>query len=197
MTKLRLLSLLGVVAVLAAACAPMSPAPQVALLKDGELPVPANYRAWPKFLSEVQRPDAKQVRELYMNTVAGSATPAAGFPNGTVFVMENYAAAANADGSLKQGADGKLVKGDLLRVFVMGKNPGWGQSAPEGFKNGDWIYAGYMPSGEPSPEPTVTCRACHLPLVNKDFVHRYDEHFGKKSAELRQLEMQSSLFAVR
>ena len=175
----------------------MAPAPQVAVLKDGELPVPANYRAWPKFLSEVQRPDAKQVREIYMNTVAGSATPAAGFPNGTLFVMENYAAAANADGSLKQSADGKLVKGDLLRVFVMGKNAGWGQSAPAGFENGDWIYAGYLPSGETSPEPTVTCRACHLPLVNKDFVHRYDEHFGKKSAELKQLEMQSSLIAVR
>ncbi len=197
MTRLRLLSLLGLVALVAAACAPMASTPQVAMLKDGELPVPANYRAWPKFLSEVQRPDAKQVREIYMNTAAGAATPAAGFPNGTVFVMENYAAAANADGSLKQGADGKLVKGDLLRVFVMGKNAGWGQSAPEGFKNGDWIYAGYLPSGEKSPEPTVTCRACHLPLVNKDFVHRYDEHFSKKSAELRQLEMQSSLFAVR
>ena len=122
MTRLRLLSLLGLVALVAAACAPMASTPQVAMLKDGELPVPANYRAWPKFLSEVQRPDAKQVREIYMNTAAGAATPAAGFPNGTVFVMENYAAAANADGSLKQGADGKLVKGDLLRVFVMGKN---------------------------------------------------------------------------
>ncbi len=197
MTRVRLLTLLGLVAMVAAACAPIAPAPSVAMLKDGELPVPVNYRAWPKFLSEVQRPDAKQVREIYMNRVAGSATPAAGFPNGTVFVMENYAAAANADGSLKQGADGKLVKGDLLRVFVMGKNAGWGQSAPEGFKNGDWIYAGYLPSGEKSPEPTVTCRACHLPLVNKDFVHRYDEHFGKKSAELRPLEMQSSVFAVR
>lgn len=197
MTRLRLLSLLGVVAVAAAACAPMTPALPIAMLKDGELPVPAHYRAWPKFHSEVQRPDANQVREIYMNTVAGNATPAAGFPNGTLFVMENYAAAANADGSLKQGADGKLVKGDLLRVFVMGKNAGWGQSAPEGFENGDWIYAGYLSSGERSPDPTVTCRAYHLPLVNKDFVHRYDEHFSKKSAEPRQIEMQSSLIAAR
>ena len=159
------------------ACAPIGPPAPVAPLKDGEIAVPAGYKAWPKFLSEVQRPDAKQVREIYMNPLSKAGSAAKGFPNGTVFVMENYAAAANADGSLQRGGDGKLVKGALLRVFVMGKNAGWGQSAPEGLKNGDWIYAGYLPSGEKGPEPTVTCRACHLPLVEKDFVHRYDEYF--------------------
>lgn len=160
-------------------CAPMAPQPPVAQLKDGELAVPANYRSWPKFLSAVQRPDAKQVREIYMNTAAAAGTAAKGFPNGALFVMENYAAAANADGSLKAGPDGKLVKGDLLRVFVMGKNEGWGQSAPEGLKNGDWIYAAYMAGGEKSADSTLTCRACHLPLAGKDFVHRYDEYFAQ------------------
>ena len=171
-----------------AACAPVSttptPAPApVALVNDGELPIPAGYQRWPKFLSEVQRADAKQVREIYMNKAATQATAANGFPNGTVFVMENYAAAVNADGSLKTGADGKLVKGDLLRVFVMGKGQGWGDSAPPGLKNGDWIYAGYLPGGEKSPEPPSACRACHLPLSSKDFVHRYDEYFSQVAAK--------------
>jgi hypothetical protein len=154
-------------------------------LKDGELPVPANYKSWPKFLSAVQRPDAKQVREIYMNAPAQGATPAGGFPNGTVFVMENYAAQADPDGSLKTGPDGKLVKGDLLRVFVMGKNAGWGQEVAEPLRNGNWIYAGYLPNGTPSPEPTNTCRACHVPLSAKDFVHRYDEHFAARTASAR------------
>jgi hypothetical protein len=164
-----------------ASCAPMTAAPPpVAQLKDGELAVPANYRAWPKFLSAVQRPDAKQVREIYMNTAATGGTAANGFPNGTVFVMENFAAAENPDGTLKQGPDGKLVKAALVRVFVMGKNEGWGASAPEGLKNGDWIYAAYLGSGEKAPDTTIACRACHLPLTaSKDFVHRYDEHFSK------------------
>ena len=172
-----------------AACSPMpaqppiAPVKPVAQLKDGELPVPAGYKSWPKYLSAVQRPDAKQVREIYMNTVATAGTAAKGFPNGTVFVMENYAAAANPDGSLKQGADGKLVKAELLRVFVMGKNEGWGASAPEGLANGDWIYAAYLGSGEKSADSTLTCRACHLPLTaSKDFVHRYDEYFAKPVA---------------
>ena len=172
-----------------ASCAPMPAQPPVAPvapvtpLNDGELAVPANYRNWPKFLSAVQRPDAKQVREIYLNTVGTGGTAAKGFPNGTVFVMENFAAAANPDGTLTQGAGGALVKGDLLRVFVMGKNEGWGASAPEGLKNGDWIYAGYLANGEKSADSTLSCRACHLPLTaNKDFVHRYDEYFAKAAA---------------
>ena len=172
-----------------ASCAPMPAQPPVAPvapvtpLNDGELAVPANYRSWPKFLSAVQRPDAKQVREIYMNAVGTGGTAAKGFPNGTVFVMENFAAAANPDGTLTQGAGGALVKGDLLRVFVMGKNEGWGASAPEGLKNGDWIYAGYLANGGKSADSTLSCRACHLPLTaNKDFVHRYDEYFAKAAA---------------
>lgn len=176
----------AVSALVLAACSsvtPQAPVAPVAQLKDGELAVPANYRSWPKFLSAVQRPDAKQVREIYMNSAATAGTAAKGFPNGTVFVMENFAAAENPDGTLKQGPDGKLVKAALLRVFVMGKNEGWGALAPEGLKNGDWIYAAYLAGGEKAPDSTLTCRACHLPLTaSKDFVHRYDEYFAKVAA---------------
>ncbi len=149
--------------------------------KDGELAVPADYKSWPKFLSAVQRPDAKQVREIYMNPEAAKATPGSGFANGTVFVMENYAALETTDGRLATDAQGKLIKADLLRVFVMGKNAGWGQDVPESLRNGNWVYASYLADGRArGPEDTATCRACHLPLANKDFVHRYDEHFSSR-----------------
>lgn len=150
-------------------------------VKDGELLVPADYKTWPKFLSAVQRPDAKQVREIYMNPTARNATASGGFGNGSLLVMENYAAKARADGTLETGADGKLVKGDLLRVFVMGKNSGWGAEVAEPLRNGNWVYAAWLPSGQKAPEDTNTCRACHLPLSGKDFVHRYDEYFASRN----------------
>lgn len=169
----------GLVALAAAGCSGLAPATKP--LNDGDLTVAPFYKDWPKFLSAVQRPDAKQVREIYMNDTATGGSPGAGFPNGTVFVMENYAAQANLDGSLKTGSDGKLLKGELLRVFVMGKNPGWGQNVPEPLRNGEWVYSSYLADGKTKgPEDLNTCRACHLPHAKKDFVHRYDEHFAAK-----------------
>jgi Cytochrome P460 len=168
-------------ALIAAGCSSiMTPPPKP--INDGELAVPADYKSWPKFLSAVQRPDAKQVREIYMNNAGANGTPGGGFPNGTVFVMENYAAQANLDGTLKNGSDGKLMKGELLRVFVMGKDAGWGEGALEALKNGSWVYTSYLADGkQKGPEDLNTCRACHLPLTaKKDFVHRYDEHFAQK-----------------
>ena len=153
-------------------CADMGSAPAVKF-KDNEQPVPAGYQNWSKFLSEVQRPDAKQVREIFINPVGANAQKGQPFANGTILVMENYAA--------KAGADGKPAKGDLLRVFVMGKGEGWGDNAPQGLKNGDWIYAAYLADGKTTaPEPIAACRGCHLPLVKQDFVHRYDEYFDKR-----------------
>ena len=169
-------SALVLMTTLLAGCAMFSPAAP----KDGELALPADYKSWPKFLSAVQRPDVKQIREIYMNPAARQATAAGGFPNGTVFVMENFAARARADGTLETGPDGKLIKGELLRIGVMGKGEGWGRDVPEALRNGNWVYAQWMPNGQKAPDDLNGCRACHLPVANKDFVHRYDEHFASR-----------------
>ncbi len=156
-------------AAILASCSTTDSGP-VVKLKDNEQAVPAGYKSWPKFLMNVQRGDAKQVRDIYINPIGARAQKGQPFANGTTMVMENYAA--------KPGADGKLAKGELLRVFVMGKGEGWGDSAPQGLKNGDWVYAAYMADGVTrAPEPAAACRSCHLPLTQVDFVHRYDEYF--------------------
>jgi len=149
--------------------------------EDGEVPLPNNYKDWPKFLSAVQRPDVKQVRDIYVNPTGSKAQPGQPFPNGTMFVMENYAAALQGDGSPAQGPDGKLVKGNLLRVFVMSKNEGNGTKVPPELKNGDWVYASYDAAGNKTADPLNACRACHLPLASKDYVQRYDEYFATRS----------------
>jgi hypothetical protein len=67
-------------------------------------------------------------------------------------------------------------------VAVMGKGAGWGESVtPPELRNGDWIYAMYMADGKTkAPDDTATCRACHLPLKDKDYIFRYDEYFQKR-----------------
>lgn len=185
-------TLIAVVCALLASCAAGPSAPP--LLVDGQQAQPANYQAWPKFLSNIQRPDANQVREIFMNDVASRGSRDKGFPQGSVFVMENYAAVANADGTLQKGADGNLVKGKLAAVFVMGKNEGWGQAVVEPLRTGNWIYSAYLPSGEKSTADLNTCRACHIPLgASKDWVHRYDQHFDQKKAGLNPQSVVASL----
>lgn len=149
--------------------------------KDGELTYPADYKTWPKFLSEVQRPDAKQIRELFVNQVGARTNQGQMFPNGTVMVMELYKAKLNGDVP-ETGADGRLVKGDLAKVFVMGKGEGWGQDVPDNLKNGNWVFSAFGPDGKALAEDFTKCRACHAPLAVKDFVHRYDEYFDKRKA---------------
>lgn len=150
-------------------------------LEDGQLPLPVNYKSWPKFLSAVQRPDANQVREIYVNPIGYQAKAGEPFAHGTIFVMENYALQMGADGKPATGSDGKLVKGTLQRVFVMAKGPGYASQVVKELKTGDWAYTSYDASGNKTADPIVACRACHVPLANKDFVARYDEYFAARA----------------
>ena len=147
--------------------------------KDGELALPADYKSWPVFLKEVQKPDA--VRDLYINPVGARTAQGQMFPNGTQFVMEIYGAKKAADGTFEKDAAGKLGKDKLVKVFVMEKGEGWGKDVPDNVKTGAWVYAAYGPDGQPLKVNFSECRACHVPLAQKDFVHRYDEYFEKRT----------------
>jgi hypothetical protein len=166
---------MGVVVAAIAACAAMQ---TKSVPKDGELALPADYKSWPVFLKGVQKPDA--VRDLYVNPVGARTAQGQMFPNGTQFVMEIYNAKKADDGSFEKDAEGKLVKDKLAKVFVMGKGEGWGQTVPDNVKTGAWVYAAYGPDGQPLKANFAECRACHVPLAQKDFVHRYDEYFEKR-----------------
>ncbi|WP_430434879.1 cytochrome P460 family protein [Methyloversatilis sp.] len=167
---------------LVAGCSQMGSTP-VARLDDGQLPLPADYKAWPRFLTAVQREDVKQIRDIYMNTDAKKGSAEKGFPNGSVFVMENWSVKLDADGKAVKSADGKLVKDKLAAVFVMGKDAGWGGTVPEAQRNGNWIYSAFKGNGELNGDAKYdACRGCHAPLKDKDFVFRYDEHFAAVKA---------------
>lgn len=65
-------------------CARTSPPAQVGKLKDGELPLTADYKSRPVYLHNVQRPDVKQVRDIYINATGAKNTAAKPFTIGTV-----------------------------------------------------------------------------------------------------------------
>jgi len=165
-------------AVLLAACGTMSQ--DMPKLEDGEIAMPSGYQSWPKFLSAVQRPDVKQVREIYVNPTGYKTKQGDAYPQGSMFVMENWAVKANPDGTPAQGSDGKLMKDKIAKVFLMQKGPGFGSKVPQDLKNGDWVFSSYDAAGNKIAEDFTTCRKCHLPLASQDFVWRYDEHFATR-----------------
>lgn len=147
--------------------------------KDGELSFPSDYASYPTFLKAVQKP--MHVRDLYVNPVGAKTQKGETFPNGSILVMAIYNAETDASGNVKKGSEGNNIKAGLAKVFVMQKGDGWGKNAPEDLKNGDWIYTAFTPDGKPIEVDYAKCRACHLPLKDKDFVHRYDEYFDKRN----------------
>lgn len=181
MTTPRFLPAATVAAAVLAVAACASPgAPMKAPPKDGELALPADYRSWPRFLPSIDKEATKQVRDIYMNPVAKGASPDKGFPNGTQMVMEIYSARTQADGTPLKDAGGRLVKGELSSIFVMGKDAGWGQDVDPALRNGNWVYAAYKADRSAGGPPASACRSCHLPLASKDFVFHYDRHFAER-----------------
>ena len=158
------------VAVVLAGCAAggmFGPAP-----KDGELAMPSNYTTWPVFLAGIEKPTG-HIRDIYINNTGAAAKKGDAFANGTVSVMEIHKANKTGD---------KMTKAGLEKVFVMYKGKGWGETAPEGMKTGDWVYNAFDPAGQPKKVEFGACRGCHLPLSDKDYVFHYDQYFDKKKA---------------
>lgn len=147
--------------------------------KDGDITVPANYQTWPKFVSTVDKEKIAQVREIYINETGMQAKRGEAFPSGTFSVMELYAAKKSPQGELLKDSQGNLVKGELSKIFVMAKKTGWGAKQPAGtIDNGDWLYGAYKADAKTAATSDFSaCRSCHLPLANKDYIARYDEHF--------------------
>jgi hemoglobin len=150
--------------------------------RDGEVEPPPDYRTWPRFLPTIDRHDAAQVREIYVNATGARARRGLAFPDGTIFVMEIYAARPHADGAPAFDPSGRLVKGPLQKLYVMAKGEGWGDGVESrALRNGDWVYSAFLPDGvTPADEDLSTCRGCHRPLARQDFVHRYEEYFSAR-----------------
>lgn len=140
--------------------------------------LPETYTTGFVLYNQVDRPDRKRVRFMYVNPEAhASAKPGEMLPEGTVLVMEDHEAAVGADGNPALDKDGRLMPTDALTgIFVMEKRAGFGAAndLPPEKDNGDWDYAAYKADGSPNPEAKLeNCFACHMSRSSRDFTFTY------------------------
>ena len=132
--------------------------------------------AWIKY-TVVERPDRKIVRNMYVNPEAHARAKAGEpIPDGTVLVMEDMKVRLDASGSPVIGSDGRFVPtGEVVGIFVMEKQRGWGEAISADKRNGDWDYSSFAPDGTVRPNlNTSGCFACHLNRSGeRDFTFTY------------------------
>lgn len=141
-------------------------------LVSARMAFPADFDSGFTHYTTINFENRKQVRKYYANAAALTAARAGGpFPDGSVLLVEVFAAKLGDDGKPVVGADG-FYEIDKLNAYTgMEKQPGWGDDIPELLRNGDWNYALF--AGNKSARQGVnqaTCLACHKPLADDDFV---------------------------
>ena len=100
---------------------PAEPAPTV-----DRVGFPENYQTQFVPLFAFDRPDARQVRVVYGNHVVTNGPRYGPYDYGSVLVMETYRAAQDAQGTVLKDAAGRFIRDQLLGIFVMRKERGFG-----------------------------------------------------------------------
>jgi hypothetical protein len=75
-----------------------------------------------------------------------------------VFMVVRHAAQLDAQGNPVKGADGRLVKGEVLGFNAMEKRNGWGSDYPDTLRNGEWEYRAF--TADKKPNESVKLTAC-------------------------------------
>jgi len=160
------------------------PAAGSAAAKSGFLPnlaktgvtFPDNHRATFTLYQTLNRPDINQVRYLYANPVAlKAAKEGKPLPDGSVLVLEQFAAKLGADQKPVTAANGFFEPDRFVAYAVMERGAGWGQGIPEMLRNEDWNYAVFNADKQHRAGVNqAECLACHKPLDQKSFTFSID-----------------------
>jgi hypothetical protein len=112
---------------------------------------------------------------IYVNDKAASVGDIAQlpYPAGAIIVMEWSEPRKNASGVPEVDANGLWQKGEVVRVDVMRREPGYGEAYGES-RSGEWEFASYLPDGRllEAPEKAISCAECHQKARTRDFVFR-------------------------
>lgn len=141
-------------------------------LAEERVKLPEDYRsAYVEYLSldRTQNPD--QFIRLFANPIAMEGPDDSGqLQDGSVLVAEVYSVKKDADGEVMTSAVGRRIKDRMLLIAVMEKNAEWRQSKRSAIDVGDWDFGAYKPDGSAAGKDLESCRACHTPLGNSDYL---------------------------
>jgi len=157
----------------AATAAPPTPTLRPAPTTD-RVGFPEDYQTKFKFAYVFDRQDAKSVSYICVNDVAAATKQGQPFPFGSVVVFESWRPKQDAQGNLIKDANGHLIRESLNAIFVMRKEPGFGE-AYQANRTGEWEYIAYRPdkSFQTPPQGTGACAACHTASnKERDFTFR-------------------------
>lgn len=135
------------------------------------------------------RPDNRQVRKVYANSIAATVKQGEPFPYGSVLVMETYRAVLDSENNLALDSQGRFHPGELRGIFVMRKEPGFGTRYQEQ-RTGEWEYVAFRPDGtfQTEAQNAVNCAACHTDAgPSRDWVYRANLFFTEASGGLPQV----------
>jgi plastocyanin len=143
---------------------------------------PAGYQNTFKMLHGFDNPQNRQIRVVWANDIAMQVRKDQPyfFPYGSVLLFEDFPALLDDQGNPRLDENGRYLKGDLRQVFVMRKEPGFGEGYGAN-RSGEWEYVAYNPQGTftTRPENTSSCAACHKEAgAERDYLFRVEYYLN-------------------
>ncbi len=142
-----------------------------------QVALPADYRTGFINYLDVDRPDRKRVRKMYVNPAAMEAAMAGeDLPDGTILIMEDHDTELEGE-MAKMDAEGRFIAMEAVgNIFVMEKNAAWITD------NGNWDYAWYQADGSARPDASFDgCFACHNNRADRDYNFTFSNYVADQA----------------
>jgi plastocyanin len=135
---------------------------------------PENYQTTFVPLFAFDRPDNRQIRVVFGNSIVANATKGEPYPYGSILVMETYRARTDTQNNPLKDANGRFIRDQLTAIFVMRKERGFGVEYEQN-RTGEWEYVAFRPDRtyQTQPRDSFSCANCHLmATATRDWVFR-------------------------
>ena len=141
-------------------------------IAENKISLPSDYKSkFTEYLSLDRTQNHNQFMRIYANELAMKGRDKDGnFLNGSKIVAEVYGVKTTPEGKVITSRLNRRIKDKLKLLAVMEKQKGFEANSGSVIKTGDWDFATFKPSGKVAPKNLDSCRTCHTPLTDTDFL---------------------------